>query len=98
MSYRRLLENGSGRLLESGSYRLIESGGIVALFLPNDFAATLITAGNADPFGIDPDRTMHLSPDADVFSVAPGLTTLITAGNADPFGIDPDRTTPISVY
>ncbi len=51
------------------------------LYLPYEFTAILIAAGNDDPFGIDPNRTTLINTgNVDPSDIDHEQTTLITTG------------------
>jgi hypothetical protein len=53
----------------------------MTLYLPYEFTAVLIDAGNTNPFGIDPERTTLITTtETDPFGIDPERTTLITSG------------------
>ena len=71
-----LLESGSSLLLESDSNLLIEG-----ISFPYEFSSVLIGAGNANPFGVDPEQTTPIIvANVNPFSIDPEQTTLITSG------------------
>ena len=66
-------------MLESSiGARLLEGPVGIPLLLPHEFTATLILAGNTDPFGVDQDRTTLLTTNTDPFDIDPELTILIS--------------------
>ncbi len=92
-----LLENGSRLLLQNATGRLILEGP-TSFYLPYQLESALIPTANANPFGIDPDRTTPMATaNTNPFSIDPEQTTLIAAGNTNPFDIDPEQTTLITV-
>jgi len=52
-----------------------------ALYLPYEYTSVLISTGNANPFGIDPEQTIRISAgNVNPFGIDPEQTTLITVG------------------
>ena len=53
----------------------------LAPYLPYAYTSVSITAGNANPFDIDPEQTVPiLTGNTNAFDIDPEQTTLITAG------------------
>jgi hypothetical protein len=53
----------------------------MTLYLPYEFTAVLIDAGNTNPFGIDPEQTVLITTeDNNPFGIDPERTTPITSG------------------
>ncbi len=65
-------------------------------YLPYEFTSVRIAAGNADPFGIDPEQTVAIATgNADAWGIDPEQTVPLVAANtlaADPWGVDPEQT------
>ena len=73
-----LLESGSRALLESGSGLLLFAP---SLYLPYEYVSVPITAGNVNPFDIDPEQTVSITAgNTNPFDIDPEQTTLITVG------------------
>ena len=54
---------------------------MAALYLPYEYTSTPLTAGNLNPFGIDPDQTTVITAaNTNPFGIDPEQTTLITVG------------------
>jgi hypothetical protein len=79
----------------------------VPLYLPYEFTSVLMDAGNANPFGVDPELTTVLNVETTPiqdFLLESGFPLLLESGatlrleqmTLDPFGIDPERTTLIT--
>lgn len=54
---------------------------MAAHYLPYEFSSIPIATGNANPFGIDPEKTTLITAaNTDPFGIDPEQTTLITMG------------------